>query len=1410
MGKIQKIHIAFFVIVFILSGLNLFAQRGKNGVSNITAANIIINEYTNLTVNAASGANSITVANSGLNTNGRFTSSLSSGDLIFIIQVQGTSIMDIANDSAWGGILNYNNCGLYEFAEVMSVPNSTTINLKCPLINNYTASGRVQVIRVPRLSSFTINSGGSVTCDTWNGTIGGITVVEVLGNTTINGAINVNGKGFRGGQLENNTTFGADRYTDASNTEGAEKGEGVFGFQTDYDAHLGRYCRASGANGGGGGDAHNCGGGGGANAGNIAAWTGKGVPDISTPAWASAWNLETAGFSTSSSSGGGKGGYSSSNANKDALTVAPGDINWTGDKRRNYGGLGGRPLDYTTGRLFLGGGGGAGEEDNSRGGIGGTGGGMVYLMNYGSISGTGQVTANGNAGGNSTGATNNSDGAGGAGAGGTIVINSVGTISGVSLLANGGNGGNQVFSNPNGATEASGPGGGGGGGYIAVSNGTATQQVNGGANGTTNSFQLSEFIPNGATKGGNGVTSTITNFTLTANDDTICCGQSASLLVSINGNPPAGIIINWYKDSVGGNIIYTGNPYVTIPLCVDTVFYASTCPGTYRIPVKVKIDLINVTAGNNTTTCSGNSVQLHASGAVSYSWSPSTGLNQTNISDPTANPTITTTYIVTGTSIKGCTDTAKVVITVSPGTPINVSSNQTICQGTSIVISATGGNSYSWNSGQTTGSITVSPTQTTTYTVTGINSCQTITANVIITVTPLPIANAGIDQNVCSGTPVNLTTTGGTTYSWSNGQTANSITVSPTQTTTYTLTTTSSCGSATDAVMITIIPQPFVDAGVNQTICLGSQSTIIASGNGNFLWSSGQITNSITVSPTQTTTYTISASNSCNTVTDNIIVTVSPLPTATTNNDTTICSGSNLILAVTGGVNYIWSGGQNTSSINVSPTQTTVYTVTSMNFCGSATTDIVVVVTPLPSVNAGQDLLICSGTQTILTANGIGNFSWSTGGATQSITVAPVLTTTYIVSAINNCGKATDDIVITTTSIPTANAGKDTSICLGNNVNLTANGGSSYIWSNGQATQSIIISPTQTTTYKLTVTSNCGSATDEAVVSVVSLPTVVVSSDATICSGKQTTISATGSGAFLWSTGSNAQSMVVNPNQTTVYTVSAINSCGVATDNVVVNVNVSPHNDFNFSANCFGLPTQFTGICSKPSNQISSWYWNFGDFTSDNTQNPQHTYQSTEYYYVKFCVTDLNGCKDSITKTVSISNGPTADFSYQQDQVNITTVYFSDLSESNIVSWEWNLGDGGTSSDKNPVYTYDNTGTYNVILKVTNSDGCTDIIHKEIIIKPKPHIYIPNSFSPNSDGLNEYFNASIDQELKKFKLLIFTRWGELIFESNSQTQGWDGNYQGKIVSIGVYVYQLKVTYDSGEEYQRIGSVTVLR
>src|SRR6185312_2684744 len=438
-----------YLVAFLFLWITVNGQRGKNASLTVSST-IEVNEYTTLTANAAVGNTSITVANSALNTNNRFKKSLAPGDLVMIIQMQGATINgapdknnnQIANpnDSTWGSILNYNNCGNNEIREVLSVPNSTTINLTCSLVNNYTAAGKVQIVRVPRYSQLTINNGGEITCDAWDSMSGGIIAIEVLGNTIINagGQINAYASGFRGGALINSNAIQYNISYVASNQpngNGASKGEGIAGNGPDYNQYGGSVCMGAPANGGGGGDSWNGGGSGGANGGNVSGWiNGFGIPDTSQPGYISAWKQEYTWMPYFVGAGGGRGGYTWSGSGLDPLTSGPGNPGWAGDERRAVGGRGGRPLDYSTGRLFLGGGGGAGSEDNNHAGNGGNGGGMIYLMSYSTVSGSGMIVSNGHNGISDT--LVPGDGPGGAGAGGTIVVNSVKNISGITIQAN--------------------------------------------------------------------------------------------------------------------------------------------------------------------------------------------------------------------------------------------------------------------------------------------------------------------------------------------------------------------------------------------------------------------------------------------------------------------------------------------------------------------------------------------------------------------------------------------------------------------------------------------------------------------------------------------------------------------------------------------------------------------------------------------------------------------------------------------------------------------------------------------------------------------------------------------------------------------------------------------------------------
>ncbi len=897
----MRIFYSFLLFVFCFSTSSSFGQRGIDGNKTINALNTIVNEYTTLTANAAAGATTITVAASGLNANSRFGAgnTLAPGDLIMIIQMQGATILGAPdaftptisnpNNATWGAVTNYNNCGKFEYCQVNAVPaGGTSIVVDCGLTNSYTAAGKVQVIRIPRYNTLLIQSPGVLSCQAWNGTTGGVLAVEVYGNTSITagGKISTTGTGFRGGALfttTGRTTTGL--YSCVSLDVGTNKGESVAGYDTDYTPYGGKFCRAAAANGGGGGNVWNCGGGGGGNA-SLAAWTGQGNPNNTVAGWTTAWNLESASFSTSTSSGGGRGGYSFSSSNQNATTLGPGTIGvtnaWGGSYRYNLGGLGGRPLDYSTGRIYLGGGGGAGEQDNNQGGAGGAGGGIIYITSYGTITGSGNdsIISNGANGGstNIAGFNAGKDAGGGAGAGGTILINSVGAVSGIFIKANGGIGGNQLQGTV-GLGETEGPGGGGGGGYIGLTSGPAagSQQALGGINGITQSPQLTEFTPNGATMGGAGLTNQaiIRVDTISAANATICSGNTATLTATINGAIVA--TINWYAAATGGTSIGTGSTFTTPVLATSTTYYVGFCPGTYRIPVVVTVNTSPTTslagpnqsvcatsatlAGNTPTAGTGTWTLVSGTGTITASTSPTSTVTGLGIGANVFQWTITNPPC--GTSSTQVTITS----TGGPSTA-NAGTAQTVCGTTATLAgntATTGTGTWTLLSGA--GTITTPSSATSGITGLGIGAnvfqwsitstpCPASTSTVAITGVAAPTtANAGTAQTVCGTTATlagNTATTGTGTWTLLSG--AGTITTPSSATSGITglgiganvfqwSITSTPCPASTSTVTITGVAAPTTaNAGTAQTVC-GTTATLagntVTTGTGTWTLISG-------------------------------------------------------------------------------------------------------------------------------------------------------------------------------------------------------------------------------------------------------------------------------------------------------------------------------------------------------------------------------------------------------------------------------------------------------------------------------------------------------------------------------------------------------------------------------------------
>ncbi|HXP49022.1 MAG TPA: hypothetical protein VN922_03665, partial [Bacteroidia bacterium] len=447
---------------------------------------------------------------------------------------------------------------------------------------------------------------------------------------------------------------------------------------------------------------------------------------------------------------------------------------------------------------------------------------------------------------------------------------------------------------------------------------------------------------------------------------------------------------------------------------------------------------------------------------------------------------------------------AYVYIDISCGPQQFATANTTCGSGT--ITGPAGDSSYHWI-GPGGGCITSGAnSQTATVTCSGTYSCvailkggkhcaDTIIQNVTIVSDPTPTITAVPGTSICtggSGTTLSASGAGaGGTYSWSTGATTSSISVNPIVTTTYTVTATTATlgcnGSKTVVVTVNSTPTISVSATPTTTVCSGTTVTLNTSGGTGgttYSWSTGQTTSSINVTPGSTTTYTVTATNgACPGTPQTIVISVNPTPTltASASPSTTICAGSSVKLTANpaGLASYSWTptGTLTTTTYDTTtatPTVTTTYTVTGTTAAGCtnttpATVVVKVNVSPTVSISALPSLSICSGNSTILTASGAATYLWSTSATTSAIVVSPTITTTYTVTGKSAAGcnnsNSTQTVVVTVTTTPTVTINPASpGVCPGDTAILTASGATTYLWSSGQTTDTIVSHPGSTTT----------------------------------------------------------------------------------------------------------------------------------------------------------------------------------------------------------------------------------------------------------------------------------------------------------------------------------------------------------
>jgi gliding motility-associated-like protein len=864
-----------------------------------------------------------------------------------------------------------------------------------------------------------------------------------------------------------------------------------------------------------------------------------------------------------------------------------------------------------------------------------------------------------------------------------------------------------------------------------------------GSNVTANPSSTSNYTitgSNGCVSSKIATVTLISSPNITVTSATICPGAIATLTAS------GGTSYTWSPiatlSSNSGSVVIA-SPTVNTSYSIIGSNGTCTSSATSSVTISGALAITPVAA----TVCAGGSATLTASGASSYTWSPSFDLNSANGATVVATPTTSTTYTILG-STGACTGSTTVNVDVNAVSVISINS-ATICQGSSVVLTASGATSYSWTGSgglSSTSGTTVSanPTTTKIYTVTGLNGCSG-SNTVTVTVIPNPTLTVNSDV-ICSSGSTTLTANGASSYTWTPSASLNTsngavVIATPATSTNYTVIGTNN--TCTSSVISTVTVNSALTITPNApVVCSGQSATLTATGASSYTWSPATDLNTVNgatviASPSVSTTYTILAESGVCTGSTTVNVTVNPTATISVT-DATICAGTSSVISASGATTYSWSGASGLSSTNgtsvtVNPSATTVYTVTGLNGCSSSTTTTVTVIpNPVITVNTST---MCFGESTALTATGADTYSWFpstslSSGTGSVVTASPNVNTSYIIyGTVGTCSSSATSNVFVTKVVVTATSAN---ICPNSTGVLTANGASTYTWSpsaslNTSVASSVIASPTVNTIYSITGQIGACTGSTTVLVTLKSLPSVSVNSG-TLCSGQSSVLTVSGATTYSWSNGSTTSTISVAPNVSETYTVTGVLAGCSNTATSTISVTTTP--------------TLVTG------GDITIIKGTTGTITA--TGGVTYTWTPSNYLSCSNCSSPIASPSVNTEYCVKTNNGACID----EKCVNVTVEIYCD-----------NNNDFGT----------------------------------------------PNAFTPNNDGVNDFFCLQGWNDcISSFKIAIFDRWGEKVYESSDPNFCWDGTYQGKPLNSAVFVFYINAQALKIGAVSKKGNITLVR
>jgi len=554
------------------------------------------------------------------------------------------------------------------------------------------------------------------------------------------------------------------------------------------------------------------------------------------------------------------------------------------------------------------------------------------------------------------------------------------------------------------------------------------------------------------------------------------------------------------------------------------------------------------------------------------------------------------------------------------------------------------------------------------------------------------------------------------------------------------------------------------------------------------------------------------------------VVINSDLPPLNLPNDTVFCDANatlTLNATTTGATSYLWSNNSTNPVITVNSAGTYSVTVSDALNCtvtGSVTVDYVNLTLTTTQTNV-TCMGMNDGTATVNPSGGYQpyTYSWNTipVSSTQTISNLPAGTYSVTVSENNGC-TATSSVTITEAGLLNITPSQTDVSCFGYSdgiASVSVTGGTppyTYAWNTTPVQTSSTASGLSVGSYTITITDNLGCSASQLFTlnepSEFQADIITISPAACAGTPGQMTASATGGTApysYLWSTTPSQSSVTATglPAGTYTVTITDNNGCSATAGAEYTVIGLSftqtPENCGQSNGSATVSVNTYTGSYSIT--------WNTGSTDPSISNLSAGTYTVT--------VTDDNG---SCVMNVNVNEiqGPIANFTMNPNPATVgeESVHFYNNSSGGN-SWFWNFGDNETSTFENPIHLYTSVGTYTVWLYISDSNNCTDSVARDIVIQDIFTFYVPNAFTPNNDGINDFFMPfGLNAQPDHYKMSIYNRWGQLIFHTTTMNIPWDGrilNSDKNITKTDVYTYIIEYRDSKGYDKVVKGIVTLI-